>query len=149
MNDLRLVMRAADLLAEGGFRVWLFGGWAEELRGLRPPAEHADVDLLYPAPDFRRLDEYIAAAPVEEWKGKRRPYKRAFELDGVPVELFLVERDAGGWFTDFEAAPPPLAGERLRPLGVAAGRERRGARGLPRRVPLAARSRGVAGRRPP
>jgi hypothetical protein len=103
VNDLRLVMRAADLLAEGGFRVWLFGGWAEELHGLRPPGAHADVDLLYPAPDFRRLDEFLAAGFVAEWAGKRRPYKRAFELDGVPIELLLVERDAGGWFTDFDA----------------------------------------------
>jgi hypothetical protein len=104
VNDLRLVMRAADLLAEGGFRVWLFGGWAEELRGLAPPGDHADVDLLYPAPDFRRLDAFLADAAVEEWTGKRRPYKRAFALDDVPIELFLVERDAGGWFTDFAAA---------------------------------------------
>ena len=104
MNDLRLVMRAADLLAESGFRVWLFGGWAEELHGLRPPGEHADVDLLYPARDFARLDEFLAGSPVLERKGKRRQYRRAFELDGVPIELFLVQRDAGGWFTDFDAA---------------------------------------------
>jgi hypothetical protein len=104
MNDLRLVMRAADLLAEGGFRVWLFGGWAEELRGLTPRREHADVDLLHPAPDFRRLDAFLADAPVEEWAAKRKPFRRAFALDGISVELFLVERDACGWFTDFEAA---------------------------------------------
>jgi hypothetical protein len=102
VNDLRLVRRAADLLAEGGFRVWLFGGWAEELRGLAPPRPHVDVDLLYPAADFRRLDAFLADATVDEWAGKRRPYKRAFALDGVPVELFLVRRDAGGWFTDFK-----------------------------------------------
>jgi hypothetical protein len=103
VNDLRLVMRAADLLAEGGLRVWLFGGWAEELHGLHPPGAHDDVDLLYPAPDFRRLDGFLTAAAIDEWTGKRRAYERAFELDGVPIELFLVERDAGGWFTDFDA----------------------------------------------
>ena len=31
-DDVTFVMRVADLLAEGGFRAWLFGGWAEELR---------------------------------------------------------------------------------------------------------------------
>jgi hypothetical protein len=96
-------MRAADLLAEGGFRVWLFGGRAEELHGQRPPGEHADVDLLYPAANFGRLDQFLAAAAVDEWIAKRRAHRRAFELDGVPIELFLVERDAGGWFTDFDA----------------------------------------------
>src|SRR5439155_14348903 len=76
-NDLPFVMRTADLLTEGGFRVWLFGGWAEELRGLTPPQPHRDVDLLYPGPDFRRLDEFLAGEVVEEWTGKRRPYRRA------------------------------------------------------------------------
>src|SRR5207253_11429132 len=66
-----------------------------------PPQPHRDVDLLYPGPDFRRLDEFLAGEVVEEWTGKRRPYRRAFELEGIPVELFLVERDAVGWYTDF------------------------------------------------
>ena len=46
MNDLSFVMRVVDMLEDARLRVWLFGGWAEELRGLRAPCEHADVDFL-------------------------------------------------------------------------------------------------------
>ncbi|HEY3184509.1 MAG TPA: hypothetical protein VGJ77_16835 [Gaiellaceae bacterium] len=95
MNDLAFVLRVVDLLASHGLRMWVFGGWGEELRGLRPPCGHADVDLLYPAPDFARLDtldlDWIAA--------KRYPHKRAFVLDGVRVEVLLVARDEHGWHT--------------------------------------------------
>jgi hypothetical protein len=100
MNDLALVMRAADLLCAGGFSVWLFGGWAEELRGLAAPRPHRDIDLLYPAPDFRRLGAFFLQARLEE-VGDDRSCARAFALDGVTVELILVGRDAVGWFTNF------------------------------------------------
>jgi hypothetical protein len=95
VNDLAFVLRAVDLLASHGLRTWVFGGWAEELRGLSVPRSHDDVDLLYPAPGFARLDplgfEWIAA--------KRRRLERAFVLDGVTVELMLVTRDEHGWHT--------------------------------------------------
>jgi hypothetical protein len=120
-NDLTFVMRAVDLLAEGGSRTWLFGGWAEELRGLVPPGPHRDVDLLYPAPDFRRLDAFFLSERLDE-VGDDRAYARAFALDGITVELLLVRRDADGWLTDFRggrhrwardvfgrAAHPPVA----------------------------------------
>jgi hypothetical protein len=95
VNDLTFVLRVVDLLASHGLRTWVFGGWAEELRGLTVPRTHRDVDLLYPAPGFARLDavdfDWIAA--------KRFPHKRAFLLDGVMVELLLVARDEDGWHT--------------------------------------------------
>ena len=97
--DLAFVIELADLLAAAGLRTWLAGGWAEELRGLSPPGPHPDVDLLYPAPDFDRVDRFVETAPVEEWSGERRRHRRVFELHGVPVELLLVERDETGWFT--------------------------------------------------
>jgi Aminoglycoside-2''-adenylyltransferase len=98
-NDLSFVLRVVDLLESARLRTWLFGGWAEELAGLAPPREHADIDLLFPGRDFARVDRFLAHADVEERVGKRFPHKRAFELDGVLVELFLVERDERGWFT--------------------------------------------------
>ena len=93
MNDLAFVMRVVDMLEDARLRVWLFGGWAEELRGLRAPCEHADVDLLYPGRDFGRVDRFIDGAD-------ERPHKRSFQVEGVPVELLLVQRDEHGWFTD-------------------------------------------------
>jgi hypothetical protein len=95
--DLALVLAAVDLLGSYGARTWVFGGWAEELRGLSPPRDHRDIDLLYPAPRFARLDELDLP-----WiEAKRLPHKRAFTLEGALVEVFLVRRDAEGWFTDF------------------------------------------------
>jgi hypothetical protein len=95
MNDLAFVLRVVDLLASHGFRTWVFGGWAEELRGLSVPGEHADVDLLYPAPDFKRLD----TLELDWISAKRFVYKRAFVLDGVMTEVLLVARDEHGWHT--------------------------------------------------
>lgn len=122
-NDLPFVMSAVDLLAEGGLSVWLFGGWAEELRGHVPPGPHRDVDLLYPAPNFERLDAFFLAERLDE-VGDDRSYARAFSLDGITIELLLVQRDADGWFTNFRggrfrwpadvferAARPPVASE--------------------------------------
>jgi len=96
MTDLALVLAAVDLLESYGARTWVFGGWAEELRGLSPPRAHRDVDLLYPAPRFDRLD----ALDLQWIEGKRLPHRRAFAVDGALVELFLVQRDPDGWFTE-------------------------------------------------
>ncbi len=122
-NDLPFVLRAVDLLAEGGLSAWVFGGWAEELRGLVPPGPHRDLDLLYPAPSFERLDAFFLAERLDE-VGDDRSYARAFSFGGITVELLLVRRDADGWFTDFRggrhrwpadvferAARPPVASE--------------------------------------
>jgi hypothetical protein len=98
MNDLDFVVRAVDLLWAKGIRTWVSGGWGEELRGLVPPREHADLDLLYPARDWRRVD-----ALELDWIGEKRfAWKRAFTLEGTMVELFLVERDERGWFTQLK-----------------------------------------------
>jgi len=95
MTDLGVVLRVVDALEAARLRVWLFGGWAEELRGLRVPCEHEEVDLLYPGRDFARVDRFIGDGAVDA-----RPHKRSFELDGVPVELLLVQKDEEGWYTE-------------------------------------------------
>jgi hypothetical protein len=98
VNDLPYVLEVVDLLWSQGVRAWVFGGWGEELRGLCPPREHVDVDLLYPARDWRRVD----ALDLDWIEAKRFPWKRAFHHEGVMVELFLVERDERGWFTQLK-----------------------------------------------
>ena len=95
MTDLGVVLRVVDTLEAARLRVWLFGGWAEELRGLRVPCEHEEVALLYPGRDFARVDRFIADDAADE-----RAYKRSFELDGVAVELLLVQKDEEGWYTE-------------------------------------------------
>jgi len=95
VNDLEFVLRAVDRLRSEGIRTWVCGGWGEELRGLAPPHPHRDLDLLYPARDWRRVD----SLDLDWVPEKHRRGKRAFVLDGTVVELLLVERDERGWFT--------------------------------------------------
>jgi hypothetical protein len=94
------VERVAETLAQKGVRVWLFGGWAEERLGLTEPREHGDVDFLYVADDFDRLDGVIARQgwPLE----KHLPHKRAVRLEGLTVDLFLVRRDGAGYYSEFD-----------------------------------------------
>lgn len=100
-NDLPFVRRVVSELAAAGIATWLFGGWAEELLSLSPPREHRDVDLLYPAEDFAAVDAFLATGAVDEIAAKRFPHKRAYESDGIMVELFLVRADGSGLFTEF------------------------------------------------
>jgi Aminoglycoside-2''-adenylyltransferase len=99
MNDLTFVEHAQTLLRSHGIETWIFGGWGEELRGLIRQRDHADLDLLYPAETWDDVDAMIGL----DWLlGKRRPWKRAFVLDGTMVELFLVQHDRQGWYTALE-----------------------------------------------
>jgi hypothetical protein len=95
VNDLDFVLDATDLLWSHRIRTWVFGGWGEELRGLEPPGPHADLDLLYPARDWSRVD----ALELDWIRAKHLPWKRAFVLRGTTVELFRADRDKTGWFT--------------------------------------------------
>jgi len=75
--------------------VVVFGGWAEEILGLIPPKTHSDVDLLLAARDFAALEGLLA--PDDRYAvipQKRFSHKRAFERNGVRIEVFLVDPDA-------------------------------------------------------
>jgi hypothetical protein len=102
-NGLDFVRGVLALLARHQAHCWLFGGWAEELRGDAPPREHRDVDLLYPAADFELVDELIRERGLREIEAKRLVHKRALILGGIVVEIVLVQRDADGYFTEFGA----------------------------------------------
>lgn len=100
-NDLPFVRRVVADLEGAGVLTWLFGGWAEELIGLCLPRPHHDVDLLYPAQGFGVVDAFLAQRTVDEITAKRFPHKRAFEADGIMVELFLVQGAESRYYTDF------------------------------------------------
>jgi hypothetical protein len=108
VNDLRLVAQILCWLDSAGTTCALFGGWAEELRGLRPPGPHKDVDLLIEAQDFAALDALLASVRERfpEIEAKRFAHKRAFRANGVMVELFLVRRAGEGLVTPFWDATP-------------------------------------------
>lgn len=99
MNDREFVRATMDWLRSRGVDTWLFGGWADELRGTIPPRPHQDVDLLYPADNFDLVDELLGS--LDEIVAKRFPHKRAFERDGTMIELMLVQSDERGHYTSF------------------------------------------------
>ena len=138
MNDLAFVERVLALLADEGIAAWVFGGWAEELLGLAESRPHGDLDLLVRADDWQVVDGLLAQ--LDEIQAKRFEHKRAFVLDGVMVELFLVRRDAEGLFTTFWGARRPWPENTLDgggPLPVASSAAVAGYRAHhPRRVAL-------------
>jgi predicted nucleotidyltransferase len=94
-NNLQLVREVVDTLRRRGLDIWLFGGWAEELRGLRPPTPHGDIDLLLRSESFAQLEAFLSAQPtLTEIAAKRFSHKRAFVWLGIPVEILLVQSDS-------------------------------------------------------
>jgi len=91
MNDINHLRRIQQSLLAEGVESWVFGGWAEELRGLRRPAPHNDIDLLIRDGCFGTVDRMIPSKKeFVEIPEKRFSHKRAFEHDTIRVELFLV-----------------------------------------------------------
>jgi hypothetical protein len=98
VNDLDFVVRTVDLLWSHGAKTWVFGSWGEELRGLVPPQQHTELELLYPARDWQRIDEleldWVAAGHerrLHEWPDDvfsangRIPVASAAALAGYPA----------------------------------------------------------------
>jgi hypothetical protein len=117
MHTRPLLFDVLRLLDQAGLQTWLAGGWAEELRGLCPPRPHNDIDLLYPAESFARVDAFLrsrgqaacgqtacgqtAGQNVEEIQAKHFSHKRAMQFAGVMVELLLVQPAEQGCITSF------------------------------------------------
>lgn len=102
-NNLSFLQKVAKRLKDSGMEVVVFGGWADELNGDIKPREHGDIDLLLFDQDFSGLERFMKNnSDIEEIEKKRSAHKRAFKLDGVMTELFLVQKDGEGkLFTDF------------------------------------------------
>jgi hypothetical protein len=122
---------------------WIFGGWAEESRGVCVSRLHNDVDLLFPAEDFGRLDALIRQHALDEIELKRRAHKRAIVLAGVMTDIFLVRYDERGAYTNLwgrtrhdwpNAVFGHLAGRRV--ASVAALQSYRGAQSRLHAFPL-------------
>ena len=103
-NTIEVVRQVVHDLRSAGFRVAVFGGWAEELRNLVPPREHADIDLLVFDADQTELDVFVEAR--EEICGKRFSHKRAFVASDVMVELILVRGGTTVFWDTFEYVWP-------------------------------------------
>src|SRR3990172_4359197 len=102
INDRKYLRDVLRTLQDRQVAVCLFGGWAEELHGLSSPRTHADVDLLYPASDFRQIDTlFQSKTDWHEIVMKRFPHKRAATVKGIMVEFILIQQDEKGNFTRF------------------------------------------------
>ncbi len=93
-NTLVLLENVLLLLKENKLKCYLFWWWAEELLWMTEPRPHNDIDLIYFGENFYILDEFLLELPnwIEELASKRFEHKRAFLIDDIVVELFLVSR---------------------------------------------------------
>lgn len=67
----------------------VFGGWAEELLGLRKSWNHRDIDLAYRGDSLSAFDAITSDfSPVPL---KRFHHKRAFLFRNVLCEIFLIQ----------------------------------------------------------
>lgn len=76
-------------LRSHGLPCHVFGGWAEELLGLREPWNHRDIDLAYRGDSLAAFDAITSDfSPVAL---KRFHHKRAFMYRDVLCEIFLIQ----------------------------------------------------------
>lgn len=92
-HELSPLTAALSWLESKSISVWVFGGWAEQLRGLCHPRAHGDIDLLYPCETWDVIDTLIVNERIEEIVAKRFTHKRAIVWQRTLVELFLVRFD--------------------------------------------------------
>lgn len=93
-NDLSFLCSVVEMLKIAGIETLVFGGWAEEMNQMIAPRPHKDIDLLYVAPDFSKLDDFISKHPeISEILAKHFPHKRALLYKGVMIELLLVQKN--------------------------------------------------------
>lgn len=81
------------MLRASGVHCDLFGGWAEELLGLRESWQHGDIDLVYRGTDFIPIDKAMAHRCDEfcEVRAKRFRHKRAFVFHNTLCEIVLIQ----------------------------------------------------------
>ncbi|ARO32676.1 hypothetical protein NXC14_PA00411 (plasmid) [Rhizobium sp. NXC14] len=95
-NTREKVAAVIAKLRSSGMTCDLFGGWAEEVLGLREPFAHSDIDMLYRSETFEELDTKLREIPeFEEVPLKRFRHKRAFRFYGTLCEITLVQEREG------------------------------------------------------
>jgi hypothetical protein len=102
-NTLGLLEHVLLLLQEHNLHCYVFWWWAEELLWMSEPRSHNDIDLIYFGNNFDIVDRFLSTLPhwIQELSSKRFEHKRAFLIDDVVCELFLVSRSKEGLETNF------------------------------------------------
>ncbi|HEY9660448.1 MAG TPA: hypothetical protein V6C65_18500 [Allocoleopsis sp.] len=104
MNSKTVLHEVINFLEEDGITTWIFGGWAEELLGMAEPRSHKDIDLLYSAKTFERIDSLLRKNDqLREVTEKHFNHKRAFLYKNVLTEVLLVQTENGRKYTNFWA----------------------------------------------
>lgn len=101
-NTQETLVAILELLNVSGVECDIFGGWAEELLGLREPWQHGDIDLVYRGADFTHVDNVIRhrCETFFEVERKRFRHKRAFLFRETLCEIVLVQ-DSGATPTTY------------------------------------------------
>ncbi len=103
-NSLDFVHSVIKRFVDAQIATWLSGGWAEELWGICSPRSHNDVDLLYPAPNFDHVDQWLETSnDFSIIPAKRFSHKRAVMCEQIMIELILLEPQGEGHVTNYFA----------------------------------------------
>lgn len=101
-NTFDFVFSVIMRFLDAGIAIWLFGGWAEELWGICSPRNHNDVDLLYSALNFDRIDQWLVTNnDFSLIPAKRFSHKRAVMCNQTMIELVLLEPRENGYVTNY------------------------------------------------
>lgn len=90
-NTRETLASVLRLLRTSGLPCDVFGGWAEELLGLKSPWQHRDIDLIYRGDSLAGFD--ALKVDLRSVPSKRFRHKRAFMFRDTLCETILV-RDA-------------------------------------------------------
>lgn len=98
-NNKNSTARLVQELRKNGLNIIIFGGWSVELQKLKEPWKHSDIDLLLVDNTFNSLNRLVNERC---WKiCKSYNHKKAFLIDGVMVEVFLVMPEEKRFITRF------------------------------------------------
>lgn len=91
-NTMKTVVIVSARLRHLGIACDLFGGWAEEILGIREPSAHSDIDMVHQSESFGDFDARLKEiADFEEVPMKRFRHKRAFRYRNTVCEVLLVK----------------------------------------------------------
>ena len=100
-NNQSFVVEVISIFLKHQVLLHVFGGWAEELTGIRPCSAHKDVDFICVDEGTRKIDSILSEISVfAEIEQKRFSHKRAFMYKGIMIEIFLARRYVSHCYID-------------------------------------------------